>query len=135
MGTPLEINDFVKPVTLPKQGQSTSGKCVVTGWGYINEDSESPKILQKVEVPTISDEECREVYGSHVILDSNLCCGYPEGGKDACREDSGGPLYCNGYLAGVVSWGHGCGRPNYPGVYTEVSYYVDWIYESIKLSF
>jgi len=62
-----------------------------------------------------------------------ICAG--EGGKDSCQGDSGGPMMCErdgmNYLCGIVSWGLGCARPNYPGVYTEVSYFHDWTWEAI----
>ncbi|MCL4137248.1 UNVERIFIED_CONTAM: hypothetical protein GTU68_007592, partial [Idotea baltica] len=121
----FDFNSMVSGVTLPSQGQDTTGTCTVTGWGTLSSGGSSPDILQKVDVPVVSDADCRDAYGTLAVADSMLCAG--EEGKDSCQGDSGGPLLCSGYLGGVVSWGRGCALDGYPGVYTEVSYFVDWI--------
>jgi len=111
--------------------QAFSGYCTVTGWGTLREGGSVSDVLQEVSVPLITDAKCRQQYGTSTIKDHMLCAGHDQGGKDACQGDSGGPLVCveNGrsYLAGVVSWGNGCARPNYAGIYTEVSHFLDWI--------
>merc|ERR1712215_500897 len=75
------------------------------------------KVLMKVTVPVVSDDDCRGAYGVSEIADSMICAGLAQGGKDSCQGDSGGPFMCGSQLSGVVSWGYGCAEPGYPGVY------------------
>jgi len=128
---PLDFNSYVGAIALPSSGHAASGDCVVSGWGTTSEGGSTPNTLRKVAVPIVSDEECRDAYGQNDIDDSMICAGEKDGGKDSCQGDSGGPLACSDtgstYLGGIVSWGYGCARPGYPGVYTEVAYFVDWI--------
>lgn len=77
--------------------------------------------LRKVTVPIVSRSSCARSYVDDRITDSMVCAGLSQGGKDACQGDSGGPLVDSSKrLIGLVSWGNGCARPNYPGVYTRV---------------
>lgn len=43
------------------------------------------------------------------------------------QGDSGGPLIANNKLIGLVSWGRGCGKTKYPGVYTKIAALRAWI--------
>lgn len=69
-------------------------KAIASGWGTLKEDGKPSCILQEVEVPVISNTECRKTkYNSSMISDNMLCAGYPEKGqRDTCQGDSGGPL-------------------------------------------
>lgn len=127
----------VTPIRLPRQSQEATvgGNSVVSGWGVTAEGGFLPRYLRYVEVPIVSDADCRASYGDQLREDEMICAGVTEGGKDACNGDSGGPLVCedaNGqYLCGIVSWGYGCARPYYYGVYTEVSAFTNWIENNI----
>ncbi|MBE9374339.1 serine protease [Saccharopolyspora sp. HNM0983] len=94
----------------------------VYGWGRTSEDGAPSGVLRSVDVPVTSGRECGHAY-SEFDERGMFCAGVPEGGRDACAGDSGGPFVVDGELAGVVSYGTGCGRPGTPGVYTKVSGY------------
>ncbi|MEO3752448.1 serine protease [Streptomyces sp. B6B3] len=95
----------------------------ILGWGRTAEDEIATDHLRTAEVPIVADADCEASYASHdtqVQTPAMVCAGLPEGGVDACTYDSGGPLMVDGVLAGVVSWGNGCARPGFPGVYARV---------------
>ncbi|GFT87401.1 trypsin-1 [Nephila pilipes] len=128
---PFEFSNKIQSISLPSPGHTASGHAYASGWGLMQEGVRvTPSRLQTVELPLLSDSECRQAYGDNLV-ETMICAGYKEGGKSVCQGDSGGPLFQSdgghAVLIGVVSWGVGCARPGKPGVYTEVSHYVDWI--------
>ncbi|XP_070791988.1 granzyme A-like [Pituophis catenifer annectens] len=97
-------------------------QCLVAGWGITKSGSEKASdVLREVNVTVIARSTCNDQkhYNSRPLVTVNMvCAGDKKGGKDSCTGDSGGPLMCNGKQRGIVSFGQGCGKPQYPGVYT-----------------
>ncbi|MEZ4713474.1 MAG: serine protease [Caldilineaceae bacterium] len=108
----------------------------VFGWG-VTEDGAAVDWLRQAELPLVSQLACNIIYQPYgfKITDNMLCAGNILGGVDACTGDSGGPLVvyddhrAEWVLAGIVSWGAGCGASGSYGVYTKVSTYGAWIVE------
>ncbi|XP_034825612.1 trypsin-7-like [Maniola hyperantus] len=99
----------------------------VTGWGATKENGDAATNLMAVKVPVISSEECMKSYST--ITPRMVCAGVLQGGEDSCQGDSGGPAVSDdGLQMGITSYGRGCGRPGFPGVYTNVSNVREWIY-------
>ncbi len=103
----------------------------VSGWGATSEGGPSSHQLLFVDVPVVSNETCNGTasYGG-AISENMICLGKAQGGQDSCQGDSGGPAALIGSsntLVGIVSWGWGCARPSYYGVYTRVSAVKAWV--------
>lgn len=113
------------------------GKLKIAGWGTLEEGGDEPEILQEAEVQIVSNKACSKKYshGSAILPSSVICAGVPEGGIDTCQGDSGGPIFRyegkTPVVQGIVSFGRGCARKEYPGVYTRISHYIPWIEETI----
>ncbi|XP_063387148.1 phenoloxidase-activating factor 3-like [Cydia fagiglandana] len=138
--------DNMKPVCLPStpelQADSMVGQqVVVTGWGATEDGLQSP-VLLSVALPVVSNSECQDAYnGSPRIYNRQMCAGgVPD--KDSCGGDSGGPLLHPGVVGrvglryvqrGIVSYGSKrCGVGGFPGVYTRVGHYMDWILDNMR---
>ena len=126
----------VRPVCVLPQSDYPTRKfynlhCEIAGWGmteYNNTGSYPDSIrAARISVGDVPDYYCNYLYRRDVRRTGKFCAG---GTVDACQEDSGGPLVCQFddgrfYLVGIVSSGKGCGV--YPGLYTDVSRYMDWL--------
>ncbi|HEX8629627.1 MAG TPA: serine protease, partial [Catenuloplanes sp.] len=107
------------------------GTFIVLGWGQTSEQSSSQqRYLRSASVPFVTDRACGSTYrraGYPFVAREMLCAGdLRHGGVDACQGDSGGPMLRRDsrgrwLQVGIVSWGYGCARRQFPGVYTQLS--------------
>uniref|UniRef100_UPI0037E98EC1 complement factor I n=1 Tax=Semicossyphus pulcher TaxID=241346 RepID=UPI0037E98EC1 len=126
----LQDNPAVSAVCVPWSTHlfQPNHTCSISGWGR-TADGKAAQVLLWANVSLIDD--CQRYYKGR-FKPGMMCAGDLDGSVDSCQGDSGGPLVCEdelgvSYLWGIVSWGERCGQPGYPGVYTQVAHYFEWI--------
>lgn len=125
----LEFNDVIKPIQLPKANEIIPDSMIMTvsGWGLTVNSHQMVENLQSLALPIVNHKKCNEIYNAN-IEDWEICAGYlGVKDKNVCNGDSGGPLAAKNTVYGIVSWGFGCGSPEYPGVFLNVAYFRNWI--------
>ncbi|KAF2891880.1 hypothetical protein ILUMI_14316 [Ignelater luminosus] len=131
--------DFIRPICIPTVNSpppATGAKLTTAGWGATELDYRSDVKL-KVQVPVVDQRSCFSRLARYGPITEKQICAGGDNGKDSCRGDSGGPLMrviddtgfaqFQWFVEGVVSWGVECGAQGFPGVYTRVSRYANWI--------
>jgi secreted trypsin-like serine protease len=119
----------VAPIALQAAGREAPRSLVAYGWGWTKAGGRDSSMLRQVPLTLIANATCMRAPNYRRKIDGSVICA-GGGGHDTCRDDSGGPLVAympQPVLIGIVSWGDGCGDPTYPGVYTRVAFYRDWI--------
>ncbi|XP_051250961.1 complement factor I isoform X2 [Dicentrarchus labrax] len=131
----FEDNPAVSAVCVPWSTHlfQPNHTCSISGWGR-TADGRSAQVLLWANVSLIAD--CQSFYRNR-FKPGMMCAGDLDGSVDSCQGDSGGPLVCKdelgvSYLWGIVSWGERCGQPGFPGVYTQVAHYFEWIRHHTK---
>lgn len=154
--TPLKYSRNIQPIALPERLPDLHADALVqvTGWGRTG-DERRPDILKMAELKIVEQDDCIRAYEDiDIEVESSMVCAAnsDDGGKDSCQVclktkhaircklfyfflfqgDSGGPLVYlpkgkAPVLYGIVSFGAGCAQPGFPGVYTRVSSFLDWI--------
>ena len=89
--SPVDFNDYIKPVCLPAAGDTADEGDLITcvGWGKPSDSAGgiSPVLRMVEDRPIISNSECNEGYG---IVGPGVVCFDTSGGKGTCNGDSGG---------------------------------------------
>ena len=140
---PIEYSENIKSICMAPQDSvlpEAGTQLYTAGWGLTSEDGDISMKLKEVAVPLVEYDVCNDIdsYEGYVEPESMFCAGYEEGGQDACQGDSGGPIVelnsqgSSARLLGIISWGKGCGRANYYGVYTKISAVEAWISETVE---
>jgi len=135
-----DVSEDLQYIRVDRNPVSISGTpLTVVGFGDTNPSSwidTLSNVLLQTTVDYVSPNDCNAAFGGQTgAVSAGMLCAYEEG-EDTCQGDSGGPLFRMGSdalddaLVGLVSWGVDCGGST-PGVYTRISYYYDWIVESM----
>jgi len=116
------------PLDLSPGGAEDAGPMTILGWGQTSEASPHQQtVLRYANVSAVADERCARAYrklGVQLVKGEAICAG--RRGVDTCQGDSGGPMVHETadhrfVQVGIVSYGLGCARSGYPGVYTQIS--------------
>ncbi|XP_053176127.1 transmembrane protease serine 2-like [Scomber japonicus] len=131
------VSTNIGPVCLPNVGLNivTPQRCWTTWFGRtVNGDSGSLHLME-AQVSLINTSVCNSSSAYNGRISQDMLCAR-ETGANTCHTDSGAPLVSlkDGvwWLVGDRIWGDHCAEQNKPGVYGNVTHFLDWIHYQMK---
>ncbi|XP_053212679.1 proclotting enzyme-like [Panonychus citri] len=141
----VTFNERMAPICLPydsqlfRFGNITGRSATITGWGRTSFNGPSSQVLLQASFEIVPQEYCKDAFKKWVPISNVYLCASNVGAtRDSCQGDSGGPLVMfdnsmrKWYLMGIVSFGRRCATPGFPGVYTRVPEFLDWIEKNLE---
>jgi len=136
----ITFNAAVTPICPPDPANQYAGVDATTcGWGGVATGAPYEDVLRFVTLRTIDNTACQAAFTGNTITANMICAG--DGGandsRDTCQGDAGGALATKDAttgeftVIGLTSWGIGCAA-GYPGVYTRVAQFNNWITDKIN---
>lgn len=124
-----QISDNVRPLKYANASEITYLGDRVQISGYAIGDA-----LEYASTLIILPYVCGQTYGPKVSHPDQHICTHSQYKNSVCAGDSGGPLVHRKYgIIGIVSYSksNSC-NTDYPNVFTRISYYYNWIENTIK---
>ncbi|XP_038049155.1 transmembrane protease serine 9-like isoform X3 [Patiria miniata] len=135
---PVTYTDFIVPICLPSEMRAMNllqarTRGFITGWGRTAEiTTTTTRYLRRVRLLVMDQQTCNNRHQD--VITNRMFCAMSDDrptARDSCFGDSGSPFAVRDnkrwFLIGLVSWGIGCARHRFPGVYTRVHRYTHWI--------
>ncbi|XP_055707588.1 trypsin-like [Phlebotomus papatasi] len=79
----------IRPVPVGQIEPPTGSRVFISGWGATEYGGYPAEVLQFVDIPIISRDDCNIIYPGN-ITESMICAG--QSGRDVCVLDNGGPM-------------------------------------------
>ncbi|KAG5669920.1 hypothetical protein PVAND_000210 [Polypedilum vanderplanki] len=116
--------EYKVKLALPSDYFMTGTPAIVAGWGRVATGLPISVTLQKAAYQIFSSRDCAELHEPGSVFYNNICGG-----------QIGGPLLVDGVQVGIVSWSiKPCTVPPYPGVFTSIGPYINWIMDNTMLN-
>jgi len=136
--TGMVFNEDIQPACKPTGDNYGSLEGTTSGWGRIGDWMPLGNILQVANNPLMEHGDCHACFPNPTdIYPGMLCFGYcGSNTQSTCNGDSGGPMVVKRDakfdIVGLTSWGMGGCLSRYPPVFTNVSFFSDWVDEKLE---
>ncbi|XP_034275704.1 serine protease 53 [Pantherophis guttatus] len=137
LAQPVVFNDNISAICAPYAAHQFPFGSTCWTRGRRIDDQGMPGPLQSVEVKILGPKNCNCRYnvtsdpGREISIMPKMVCAVPHNRSMRCEVSIGDPLVCSHkgvwFLAGISSYGNGCGTIIRPGVFTSVKSYEEWI--------